>query len=252
MVNFSTVDILNVRVACLDFPGILNQVEGWLPGSERRTILYANAHCLNTACEDAQVRSALKQADLVYADGVSVVWASRFLSGRRLVKMTGADWIWPFCRWAQARRVSLYLLGGKPGVGRRAAEVLLQRYPSLDILGSADGFFQEKGEAEVVREINRLCPQVLFIGMGTPLQEKWVAAQRPALDVPLCWAVGALFDYVAGDERRVPAGMYSLGLEWLWRLWVNPRGKWRRYILGNPLFAWRVLKQRIKSQPRIS
>ena len=78
MVHFRTVDILNVRVACLDFAGILNQVQDWLTGKERRTILYANAHSLNCACEDPRLWSALNQADLVYADGVSVVWASRF------------------------------------------------------------------------------------------------------------------------------------------------------------------------------
>jgi N-acetylglucosaminyldiphosphoundecaprenol N-acetyl-beta-D-mannosaminyltransferase len=246
VVNFRTVEILNVRVACLDFSGILQQVQAWLPAKERRTILYANAHSLNTAWQDRQVLLALNQADLVYADGISVVWASRILGGCRLVKMTGADWIWPFCAWAQERGVSLYILGGKPGVALRARHRLLERYPDLKIVGYADGFFQEKSEIEVVQEINRLCPQVLLIGLGTPAQEKWVAAQRPALQVPVCWVVGALFDYIAGDERRVPAWLYSLGLEWLWRLWINPRGKWRRYILGNPSFVWRVLKQRFR------
>jgi N-acetylglucosaminyldiphosphoundecaprenol N-acetyl-beta-D-mannosaminyltransferase len=250
VVNFSTVEILNVRVACLDFAGILRQVENWLSGSERRTILYANAHSLNTASEDAEVHAALSQADLVYADGISVVWASRLLGGCRLVKMTGADWITPFCEWAQERGASLYLLGGKPGVGRRAVEVLLRRFPALHILGCADGYFQERGEAEVKREINRLRPQVLFVGLGTPQQEKWLAAHRLELDVPLCWGVGALFDYVVGDERRVPDWMYSMSLEWLWRLWVNPGGKWRRYILGNPLFAWRVMQQWMDARSR--
>jgi N-acetylglucosaminyldiphosphoundecaprenol N-acetyl-beta-D-mannosaminyltransferase len=244
VVNFRTVDILNVRVACLDFAGILDQVKDWLPAQERRTILYANAHCLNTACADVQVHAALNQADLVYADGIGVVWAGRFLGGCRLVKMTGADWIWPFCAWAQDQGVSIYILGGRPGVGSRAVQILLQSYPALKILGSADGYFLEQSEAEVIQEINRLCPQVLFVGMGTPKQELWVAARRPALEIPVCWAVGALFDYVAGDERRVPAWMYALGLEWMWRLWVNPHGKWRRYLLGNPRFVLRILKQR--------
>jgi N-acetylglucosaminyldiphosphoundecaprenol N-acetyl-beta-D-mannosaminyltransferase len=247
VVNFRTVDILNVRVACLDFNGILDQVQDWLPRKERRTILYANAHCLNTACDDRQLGSALDRADLVYADGVSVVWASRLLGGCQLVKMTGADWIWPFCAWAQQQGVSLYILGGRPEVGSQAQNILLARYPNLKILGCADGFFQEKSEAEVIQEINTLCPQLLFIGMGTPNQEKWLAARRAVLDVPVCWAVGALFDYVAGDERRVPPWLYSLGLEWLWRLWLNPREKWRRYLLGNPRFVWRVLRQRARA-----
>lgn len=251
MVNFSTVEILNVRVACLDFAGILGQVQEWLAGVERRTILYANAHSLNYACEDANLWSALSRADLVYADGVSIVWASRILGGCRLVKMTGADWIWPFCDWAQDQAVSIYILAGKPGISEKAGKVLLQRYPQLKINGCADGFFQQKSQAEVIREINRLGPQVLLVGMGTPQQEQWLEANRRALEVPLCWAVGALFDYIAGDERRVPAWMYALGLEWLWRLGVDPRGKWRRYLLGNPLFTARVLIQRFRAGVRI-
>jgi N-acetylglucosaminyldiphosphoundecaprenol N-acetyl-beta-D-mannosaminyltransferase len=250
VVNFRTVDILKVRVACLDFAGILAQIQEWLPGEERRTILYANAHSLNCASEDARLWSALSQADLVYADGVSVVWASRLLGGCRLVKMTGADWIWPFCAWAQALGVSLYILGGRPGIGQKATQVLLQRFPELKILGCADGFFQQQSQAEVIREINHLCPQVLFVGMGTPQQEHWLAVHRPALEIPLCWGVGALFDYVAGDERRVPAWMYALGLEWFWRLWVDPHGKWRRYLLGNPRFVARVLNQRLRAGAR--
>jgi N-acetylglucosaminyldiphosphoundecaprenol N-acetyl-beta-D-mannosaminyltransferase len=246
VVNFSTVDILNVRVACLDFSGILGQVQDWSAGVERRTVLYANAHSLNSACEDVRLWSALSRADLVYADGVGVVWASRILGGCRLVKMTGADWVWPFCAWAQDHAVSIYILAGRPGIAEEAGKVLLQRYPHLKIFGCADGFFQQKSEADVIREINRLRPQVLFVGLGTPLQEHWLAVHRPDLEVPLCWAVGALFDYVAGYERRVPAWMYALGLEWFWRLWLDPRGKWRRYLLGNPRFTARVLKQRFR------
>jgi N-acetylglucosaminyldiphosphoundecaprenol N-acetyl-beta-D-mannosaminyltransferase len=250
VVNFRTVDILNVRVACLDFSGILDQVQNWLAEEERRTILYANAHSLNSACEDARLWSALSQADLVYADGISVVWASHILGGCRLIKMTGADWIWPFCAWAQDHGVSIYILAGRPGIGEKASQVLLQRYPNLKILGCADGFFRQASQAEVIREVNHLCPQVLFVGMGTPQQEQWLAAQRPALEVPVCWGVGALFDYIAGDERRVPAWMYTLGLEWFWRLWVDPRGKWRRYLLGNPRFTARVLRQRFQAGAR--
>ncbi len=246
----NTANILGVEVACLDIPGLLSRVAEWSTQTTRRTILYVNAHCFNTATKDPVYQDILGQADLVYADGISVVWAGRFLDGCELHKMTGADWIYDFAAWAEARAraktgsVRVYLLGGKPGVARRAADHLAQRYPSLEIVGAADGYFQEKSEALVLQEIQDCAPQVVFVGMGTPVQEKWIAAHRQQIAAPVCWAVGALFDYLAGEEARVPAGMYRLGLEWFWRLLVDPLGKWRRYLLGNPWFVFRVLRQK--------
>jgi N-acetylglucosaminyldiphosphoundecaprenol N-acetyl-beta-D-mannosaminyltransferase len=121
------------------------------------------------------------------------------------------------------------------------------RFPRLQIVGVCDGFFQENGTggADLIAEINRAKPHVLFVGMGVPRQEKWLAAQRSIIDAPVCWAIGALFDYVAGVERRVPKWLASMGLEWFWRLMIDPKGKWRRYLIGNPLFLYRILIQKL-------
>lgn len=248
--GFSTANILGVGVACLDFPGILSLVGRWSSQPQLRTILYVNAYCFNTACSDSHYQDILQNADLVYADGISVVWAGRFLNSCTLHKMTGADWIYNFATWAEARPHSgagglrVYLLGSRPGVARRARDHLQGRYSALEIVGTADGYFQDKSEAQVLMEIERSSPHVVFVGMGTPVQEKWIAAHREEISAPVCWAVGALFDYLAGDEARVPGWMYRLGLEWLWRLLVDPVGKWRRYLLGNPLFVYRVVRHK--------
>jgi len=242
-----TVNILDVPVACLDVDGLVSTVVAWAAQKTPRTVSYVNAHCFNLAAVDGAYHDLLSRADLVYADGVSVVWGSRMLGGCRLVKMTGADWIYDFCARAAQERVKCYLLAGRPGIAARAAETLLQRWPELQIIGARDGYFQGKSEAEVLAEIAALEPQVVFVGMGVPRQEKWIAAHRSEIPAPVCWGVGALFDYLAGGERRVPGWMYSLGLEWLWRLSVDPAGKWRRYLLGNPMFVLRILRQKLSS-----
>jgi N-acetylglucosaminyldiphosphoundecaprenol N-acetyl-beta-D-mannosaminyltransferase len=232
-------------VGCVNLSGILRRVSEWCQAAELRTILYVNANCLNLACQDAGLRRALNAADLVYPDGISVVWSSRLLGGCRMQKLTGADWIDDFCLAAQANAWRIYILGGKPGIARQARANLLIKYPQIQIVGAQDGFFCEMTEAQVIADIQHMHPHVVFVGLGTPAQEKWLAAQRTAILAPVCWAVGALFDYVAGAEPRAPRLVRAFALEWMWRLMIDPLGKWKRYLLGNPVFAWRILRQRL-------
>lgn len=246
----SVVKILGVDVHSIDKKGLIRQVAAWVgvdtPGKDTlRTITYVNAHCLNVAQSDAAYRATLNTVDLLYSDGIGVVWAGRVLRQAHLYKVTGRDWITDFCAYAAEQGWGIYILAGAPGIARQAADRLRARWPSLRILGTADGFFHEKSEAETIKEIAALRPQVVFVGMGVPMQEEWLRRMRAQIAAPVCWAVGALFDYVAGAEPPVPGWLDALALEWLWRLWIDPAGKWKRYLLGNPVFVARVIKQRI-------
>lgn len=250
--GLESTDILGVQVACLDQTGMMDLLEDWTTrrvGMESqiptRTIQYVNAHCLNIACNDPDYRSLLNRADLVYPDGISVVWAGRLLHSCQMYKITGADWIYNFCEIAVRQGLRIYILAGKPGIAALAGANLKKQFPGLQILGSRDGYFTEKSEAEILDEMIQTSPDVVFVGMGTPRQEKWIAAHRTEIAAPVCWAVGALFDYVAGIEPRVPAWLNALALEWMWRLFMDPRGKWKRYLFGNPLFILRILLQKL-------
>ena len=240
-----TVEVLGVRVACLTLSQMLSLVVEWTHSSQLRSVAYANAHSLNLASRTPDFKALLRQTDLVYADGISVVWAARFLYGARLQKMTGRAWIEDFCAVAEQHALRLYLLAGQPGVAEAAAQRLRQRWPALKIVGCADGFFAQKSASQVLEEIQLAHPHLLFLGMGSPQQEAWVAQHRQQISAPVCWSVGALFDYLAGREAPVPNWLDRLGLEWLWRLGLDPRRKWQRYVLGNPLFIMRVIKQKI-------
>jgi N-acetylglucosaminyldiphosphoundecaprenol N-acetyl-beta-D-mannosaminyltransferase len=240
-----TVNILNVEVSCVDLKGLLETVYNWTLDRERHTIAYVNAHCLNSAYIDRAYREILGWADLILADGIGVVWSSRLLGGCRLQKLVAGAWIDEFCEMAGERNISIYILAGKPGIAERAADNLKMKWPKLHISGTCDGYFSDKSEAELLTELAYTKPDVVFVGMGTPRQEKWLYDHRNEIRSPVCWAVGALFDYIAGIERRVPGWMYNLGLEWLWRLLVDPAGKWRRYVIGNPLFVYRVIRQKV-------
>jgi len=246
-----SVEILGIRVDCLDETRLIDCALNWVHERAPRTICYVNAHSMNIAWSDLTYQKILAEASLVYADGVSIVWSSKILSGTRLEKMTGADWMAALCSQAASRGVTLHILAGKPGIAKATANNLQKRYAALKIVGFADGFFLEKDQDAVLEEISIVKPDILFVGMGTPLQEKWIHSHRTNIAAPVCWAVGGLFDYFSGDLRRAPGWMLSSGLEWFWLLLIQPRQKWRRYLLGNPLFVYRVLRQKLlRSTPR--
>jgi N-acetylglucosaminyldiphosphoundecaprenol N-acetyl-beta-D-mannosaminyltransferase len=188
----------------------------------------------------------MERADLVYCDGTGVRLGA-WLAGENIpARMTGADWIDDLCALAVRDGLSLFFLGGAPGAASDAADVLQRRHPGLRIVGSASGY---NVEAEVVESINRRRPDILLVGMGTPTQEKWIDAHRGALDVPVVWAVGALFDFVSGRIPRGPRWMTEHGMEWICRLVAEPRKLWRRYLIGNPYFFYRVVQSRLRNRP---
>ncbi len=248
MRQLKTANLLGVQVHRVDRAEIIAYVQRRALGQDRGTVLYVNAHCLNVAQTDPEYREILNRANLVYPDGIGAVWASRALGGRRLQKSTGRDWIHPLCHLAASQGLKLFLLGGKPGIAEAARKKLCQRWPDLQIVGVCDGYFIGKSQTEVIADIARRAPHILLVGMGTPRQEKWIARHRDHIPVQVCWAVGALFDTLAAAEPTVPAWMDELALEWLWRLLIDPRGKWKRYLAGIPLFVARVLRQRFSSK----
>jgi len=243
------VEILGVQVDAVSLDELLATAGRWAEQERRRTILYVNAHCLNLAARDCAYRDILNSADLVYADGIGAVLAGRMLHGgqaaERLTKITGADWIDAYCKMAAVQRISTYVIAGQPGVAEAACRILEGQFPALPVAGYCTGVLAEEDQRGLVEAINRTGARVVLVGMGVPLQEKWLAAWREQIEAPLCWGVGALFDCVAGHERRAPRWMVNTGLEWGWRLLMDPRGKWKRYLIGNPLFTWRVVRAKI-------
>jgi N-acetylglucosaminyldiphosphoundecaprenol N-acetyl-beta-D-mannosaminyltransferase len=247
--EFTTAEILGVRIACLDMPGLLSIFEALLAGargSRPYLLTYTNSHCLNIAKQDPDYKDGVNRFDLVYADGFGVVMAGRALGICRLEKLTGADWLEGVCQILDLHAGRVFILASEPGVAQRAGRHFREKYPRLEIVGTADGYFEKKSEAEVLAQIRDSQPDVLFVGMGTPLQENWILKHSSTLPVKICWAVGALFEYPAGKLKRAPRWMLALQLEWLWRLIIDPGHTWRRYLLGIPYFFYQVLAAKLK------
>lgn len=247
-VTVPDVCVLGVEVEQITAADLIDALLG--AGDHRpRTVLYANPHVLNTAYRDERVRHALQAADVVYVDGIGVQFAAVLLGGRTRPRTTAADWIDRLCSQAAAEGKRLYLLAGATGVAEKAADLLSSRHPDLVIAGTHHGYIDETSSAVVVSEINRSGADLLLVGMGTPTQERWIARHRHELAVPVVWAAGAVLDFVAGVQPRAPRWMARNHLEWAWRLGTDPFRLWKRYVLGNPLFLARVLRQRLLGLP---
>lgn len=233
--------MLETRIDLVGLPDVLAAVLRAVRQRGRLTILYVNAHCMNVRQRDASYGRILDQAELVYCDGTGVSLGARLAGLEAPRRMTGADWIDPTAAFARDHGLSLFLLGGETGVAAEAGEILQARHPGLQIVGTASGFDLT---AATVEAINQARADILLVGMGTPTQEKWIDAHRQEIEAPVVWAVGALFDFITGRIPRGPRWMTQHGLEWLCRLAAEPRKLWRRYLIGNPAFLYRVWRQR--------
>ncbi len=209
-------------------------------------VTYLNAWCSNIAAKDPQYARLLQSAEAVYADGQAIVWAARHLHTPIPERVNAGDFILEFCREAQRHGLSLYLLGSEDGVAAAAAQRFQLEVPGLNIVGAEAGFFPG-GEEAVLERVRQAAPDFLLVGMGVPRQEQWAAEHLPQLNARVVWCVGALFEYYGQARARAPRWMIRAGLEWLFRLVLEPRRLWKRYLVGNVVFVWRVLRAKARS-----
>ena len=241
------VRVLGVWIDRITSEDLLAEVER-LVRRRAGVILNVNAHGLNLLHEDEVLRDFFAAADIVFCDGAGVRLAARMLGDWLPERVTYADWLPRLAALAEERGFSLFFLGARPGVAMEASAKLRDSHPGLRIVGVRHGFFDHRaGSPEneaVVAEIKAARPDVLLLGLGMPLQERWLMENHRRLDVGVSLTGGAVFDYASESLWRGPRLLTDNGFEWLARLLVEPRRLWRRYLLGNPLFLARVLAQR--------
>ena len=209
-------------------------------------VAYVNAHTLNLACRDRAYFELLRDAPVVLNNGAGLSIAARMQGERFPENLNGSDLNPAIAELAARKGWRVYFLGAHPGTAARAAEILAERTPDLKVAGTGDGFFPRSDDAAVAAAIKETGADVVMVAMGNPLQERWLAANLEASGAMLGVGVGAFFDFTAGNVPRAPAWMNRVGIEWIWRLGQEPRRMWRRYLVGNPLFLWRVAKRRFR------
>ncbi len=217
------------------------------PSREPLQVMGPNAFLVTLAAKNPAFAAALQQADLCLPDGMSVVWGARLLGRSVAERVPGGEFMERVCALGAAHGLSVYLLGGLPNAAAMAAQVLASRYPGLVIAGTdcpPFNFEQDATVHDAVRaRIAAARPDFLFVALGAPKQEIWMLDECPSLPIGAAMSVGAAFDTLAGLRRRAPAWTHNIGLEWLYRLAMEPRRLWKRYLIGNLQFALITAKQ---------
>jgi N-acetylglucosaminyldiphosphoundecaprenol N-acetyl-beta-D-mannosaminyltransferase len=202
------------------------------------TVITANASHLCMMRRDPELTRACQTANLVVADGMSVVWALR-ASGRPVPeRVPGVDLMARLLAAAGECRLRVYFLGAKRDVVTALAERSRTSHPGLEIAGFRDGYFGPEDHESIVEEIRSSGAHMLFVGMPSPFKETWCERHRERLDVPVIMGVGGSFDVLAGFIKRAPRWVQSMGMEWFWRLMMEPRKLWKRYLTTNSEFIW--------------
>jgi N-acetylglucosaminyldiphosphoundecaprenol N-acetyl-beta-D-mannosaminyltransferase len=241
--------VLGVGISPVQIQEVIGRMVTWI--IERRRCHYiavTGMHGVTEAQHDGDFKHILNSADLVVPDGMPLVWLARLRGFALRRRVYGPELMMTFCEQTAARGYRHFLYGGDAGIADRLADSLRERFPGLLIAGSHSPPFRSLTEAEdshIVAQINESGADVLWIGLSTPKQERWMYEHRDRLCVPVLVGVGAAFDFNLGIKRQAPEWMRERGLEWLFRLLQEPRRLWRRYVLYGSEFLFSVILEQL-------
>ena len=246
--------VLGMRVDATSYEHAAGEILRWAGLGESRYVCVATVNNVIEARDDPAYRRVMEGADLTTPDGMPLVWGLGLLGVRGATRVYGPDLTPILCERAAAAGLPIGFYGSTPEVLADLTARLVQRYPALEVAYASSppfGPLTPEEDAEVRERINRSGARLLFVGLGTPRQEQWMAASKGNVQTVMV-GVGAAFDFLAGRKRQAPAYLQRLGLEWLFRLVSEPRRLWRRYLYRNPrfvaLFAAQVLRQRLSAR----
>ena len=209
-------------------------------------IHFVNAHCINVATKNTTYLTVLQHSNAVFPDGTGIRKAGNTLNHPIVDNVNGTDLFPLLCKKCKETGKKIFLLGGKPFVAQKSARWANDFVQGDIIAGYHDGYFTKEQTPEVIDEINDSHADILLVGMGVPMQELWLNEHLNTIKIKVVIGVGGLFDYYSGTIPRSPLWMRKLGIEWVWRLMMEPKRMWKRYIIGNITFLWRIEKIRRK------
>jgi N-acetylglucosaminyldiphosphoundecaprenol N-acetyl-beta-D-mannosaminyltransferase len=245
--KFKKISILDIDIANVTKYEVLDHISASIKSSQKNMMFFVNAHNLTQAYYDLQYRSILRKTNYIYGDGIGIYFAGKVTHQQISDNINGTDLFPLICELCEREKYTVYFLGSAPGIVEKMAQNIKKKYPMLVIAGTHHGYFDnESNGGYIINEINRTETKILFVGMGTPKQEKWIYDNYQSLNFNVAIGVGGLFDFYSGSKLRAPLFIRKLHLEWLFRLLYEPRRLWKRYIIGIPLFIYRVLKQKFQ------
>jgi N-acetylglucosaminyldiphosphoundecaprenol N-acetyl-beta-D-mannosaminyltransferase len=242
------VNILGVGVSAINMASALALIERWIASRRRHYVCITGVHGVMESQRDPDVRRIHNAAGLVTPDGMPMVWLAWAAGHRGADRVYGPDLMLAVLERSVERGYRHFLYGASDETLARLEANLLARFPGLDIVGTHSPPFRPltaEEDAAVVEIINAARPDVVWVGLSTPKQERWMAEHRDRLEAPVLVGVGAAFDFHAGVVRQAPRFIQRSGFEWLFRLLMEPRRLWRRYLRNNPAFLWSIAGQKL-------
>jgi N-acetylglucosaminyldiphosphoundecaprenol N-acetyl-beta-D-mannosaminyltransferase len=236
------VEILGLPVDRIDMDSALALLEEFIASDRAHLVVTADSSGLVLAQSDPQFHDLVRRADLVTPDSAGVLWAAKRLGSPMAGRVSGVELVDRLCRLSADKGYRIYFLGAAPGVADLAAEKLRLKYPGCNIVGTRNGFFPQESDEVVAREIAECNPDILFVAMGIPRQEKFISATQSIIRARVAIGVGGSLDVFSGRAKRAPRLVQKFQMEWLWRLLLNPK-KFTK-VKALPIFVWMVLRSK--------
>lgn len=241
------VDVLGVEVSAIDLPEAVRRIGSWIDAGAREYVCVTGAHGVIESLSDHSLLDIHNRAGMVTPDGMPLVWCGRWAGARGMSRVYGPDLMLAVMEASVDKGWRHFFYGAGPGVAERLADRLSVRFPGLKVAGTHTPPFRDLDEderREVAEMINSSGGDIVWVGLSTPKQERWMARMRPLLDASVLIGVGAAFDFHVGDLKQAPLWMQRSGLEWAFRLMMEPRRLWRRYFNIVPRFILGVARRR--------
>lgn len=240
------VNVLGVGLSVINLDTALAAIRDAITEKAKGYICVTGVHGVIEAQSDEKFRAILNGAFLNTPDGMPMVWCGKLRGHRQMDRVYGPDLMHLVCDWSRQNDVTHFFYGGAEGVADELKRRLEEKFPGLKVVGTYTPPFRALNadeEAQLIRRVSELKPDIIWVGLSTPKQEKFMAQYWQKLDTTLMFGVGAAFDFHAGRVRQAPRWMQRSGLEWFFRLCCEPRRLWKRYFRNNPLFAWKIFCQ---------
>jgi N-acetylglucosaminyldiphosphoundecaprenol N-acetyl-beta-D-mannosaminyltransferase len=246
MENPPRINILGVGIHAVDLKKTVSMVLSWIDSGESYYMSHCNVHTIMSCERNPLLGQAVRGADLVVPDGMPLVWIGRIRGYAQIGRVYGPDHLIALCKESQNFGHRHFFYGGSAGVAFELGEELKRRFPKISIAGTHSPPFRPltaEEDAHEVDMINNTTPDIVWVGLGTPKQDVWAANRVNLLHNTVIIPVGAAFDFITNRVPQAPRWMQHSGLEWLFRLISEPRRLWRRYLIDNPLFILRIMRQ---------
>lgn len=243
------INICGIKIDSIDMAQAIAIVDQLVIEKQKSFLVTPNVDHIVSMQSDNEFWAIANKAVLVLPDGMPIIWAARWLGTPFKEKISGSDLFPKICKLAAEKNYKVYFLGGRDGAAAKSAHILKIKYPGLQVVGTycpSLGFEKDDIENQkIINMIKKTKPDILFVGLGAPKQEKWIYKYKNQYQVPLSIGIGVSFEFISGIVKRAPKWMQDVGLEWFWRLMMEPVRLWKRYLIDDPIFFWLIFKQKM-------